>query len=101
MILVNQVGKRFYDETQGNWPGGSVAGFLDPYIPGDWRNARRVKYDPLNFIDAALAINEGSTAPEYAPGPTWFTKITFCQSPTDKPVARALGNMGLSGVQVT
>ena len=71
VILVNQAGKRFYDETQGNWPGGSVAGFLDPYIPGDWRNARRVKYDPLNFIDAALAINEGSTAPDYAPGPTW------------------------------
>jgi succinate dehydrogenase/fumarate reductase flavoprotein subunit len=70
-ILVNQVGKRFYDETKGNWPLGSLSGFLDPYIPGDWRNARKVKYDPQNFIDAALAINEGSTAPDYAPGPTW------------------------------
>jgi len=71
VILVNQVGKRFYDETQGNWPGGSVAGFLDPYIPGDWRNARKIKYDPQNYMDALLAINEGSTAPDYAPGPTW------------------------------
>ena len=71
VILVNQVGKRFYDETQGNWPGGSVAGFLDPYIPGDWRNARRIKYGSSNYMDAALAMNEGSTAPDYAPGPTW------------------------------
>lgn len=71
LILVNQVGKRFYDETQGNWPLGSVAGFLDPYIPGDWRNARRVKHGSSNYMDALLAMNEGSTAPDYAPGPTW------------------------------
>ncbi len=71
VILVNQVGKRFYDETKGNWPRGSTAGFLDPYIPEDWRNARRVQYDPQNYMDALLAINEGSTAPDYAPGPTW------------------------------
>ena len=48
LILVNQVGKRFYDETQGNWPLGSVAGFLDPYTPGDWRNGRRIKHGSSN-----------------------------------------------------
>ena len=71
VICVNQVGKRFYNELVGNWPGGSVHKFLDPYHPRDWRNARRIEYDPPNFIDAALAINEGSAPPDYSPGPTW------------------------------
>ncbi|MEE2839705.1 MAG: FAD-dependent oxidoreductase [Acidobacteriota bacterium] len=71
VICVNQVGRRFYNEQVGNWPRGSVHKSLDPYKPADWRNARRIEYDPPNFIDAALAINEGSTAPDYSPGPTW------------------------------
>jgi len=71
VICVNQVGRRFYNEQVGNWPRGSVHKFLDPYKPADWRNARRIEYNPPNFIDAALAINEGSTAPDYSPGPTW------------------------------
>lgn len=71
VICVNQVGKRFYNELTGNWPDGSVHKFLDPYIPADWRNTRRIKYDPHNFIDAALAMNDGSTPPDYSPGPTW------------------------------
>ncbi len=71
VISVNQAGKRFYDETSGNWPTGSTFSFLDPYIPGDWRNAKRIPYDPQNYIDAALAMNEGSAAPDYGPGPTW------------------------------
>ncbi len=71
VILVNQVGKRFYNEMAGNWPYGSHFSFLDPYIPGNWRNAKRVEYDPQNYIDAALAMNEGSTPPDYGAGPTW------------------------------
>lgn len=71
MILVNQVGKRFYDETAGNWPYGTHHGFLDPYIQGDWRNPRRIKYNPQNFLDAAVAPNEGSVPPDYGAGPTW------------------------------
>ncbi len=71
VISVNQVGKRFYDETSGDWPNGSTFSFLDPYVPGDWRNARRIPYDPQNYIDAALAMNEGSASPDYGPGPTW------------------------------
>ncbi len=70
-IIVNQVGKRFYDETQGGYPNGSTEGFLDPYLPGDWRNPTRVKYGPMNYTDAALAINEGSVAPDFAAGPQW------------------------------
>ena len=71
VILVNQVGKRFYNEMAGNWPYGTHHSFLDPYIHGDWRNPRRIKYDPQNYLDAALALNEGSVSPDYGAGPTW------------------------------
>jgi hypothetical protein len=71
VVLVNQVGKRFYNEDAGNWPYGTHHGFLDPYVQGDWRNPRRIKYDPQNFLDAALAPNEGSEPPDYAAGPVW------------------------------
>lgn len=71
VILVNQVGKRFYDETAEGWPYGTHHGFLDPYVQGDWRNARRITYKPQNFLDAALAPNEGSHAPDFAAGPIW------------------------------
>jgi hypothetical protein len=71
IVLVNQVGKRFYNEDSGSWPYGTHHGSIDPYVQGDWRNARRIKYDPQNFLDAALAPNEGSEAPDYAAGPVW------------------------------
>ena len=70
-IIVNQVGKRFYDEMQDGYPRGTVQGFLNPYLHGDWRNPSRIKYTPMNYVDAALAINEGSTAPDYSAGPQW------------------------------
>ena len=70
-IIVNQVGKRFYNEMEDGYPSGTTQGFLNPYIPGDWRNATRIKYAPMNYPDAALAINEGSTPPDYAAGPQW------------------------------
>ena len=38
-IIVNQVGKRFYNEMEDGYPSGTYHGFLNPYIPGDWRNA--------------------------------------------------------------
>jgi hypothetical protein len=71
LVLVNQVGRRFYNEEAGSWPYGTHHGSLDPYIPGDWRNPHRIKYDPQNFLDAALAPNEGSEPPDYAAGPVW------------------------------
>ncbi len=70
-IIVNQVGKRFYNELQDGYPTGTSQGFLNPYLPGDWRNPSRIKYTPMNYVDAALAINEGSTAPDYSAGPQW------------------------------
>jgi len=71
VILVNQVGKRFYNELAGNWPNGTTHGFLDPYIQGDWRNPSRIDYKARNFLDAATAPNEGSQPPDYAAGPVW------------------------------
>lgn len=71
LVLVNQVGKRFYSEEGGNWPYGTHQGSLDPYVHGDWRNPHRIKYQPRNFLDAALAPNEGSEPPDYAAGPVW------------------------------
>ena len=37
----------------------------------DLRNPARIKYTPTNYVDAALAINEGSMPPDYAAGPQW------------------------------
>ena len=71
LVLVNQMGKRFYNENAGSWPYGTHHGDLDPYIHGDWRNPTRREYKPQNWLDAALAMNEGSQPPDYAAGPIW------------------------------
>lgn len=70
-IIVNQVGKRFYNEFESGYPNGTSFGYLDPYIPGDWRNLKRINYAPEAYADAALAMNEGSAAPDYEAGPQW------------------------------
>ena len=71
VILVNQVGKRFYNELASGWPSGTLYNFLDPYIPGDWRNLARAQYEVTAYNDAALAMNEGSQPPDFGPGPQW------------------------------
>ena len=73
VILVNQVGKRFYDETKGDVPHGNNGGQVTPYTPNDYRNAEKVKIDPTkyNFTHAALAMNEYSEPPDYCAGPVW------------------------------
>ena len=73
LILVNQVGKRFYDETKGDVPHGNHGHQIEPYTPNDYRNPERVKYDPVkyNFTHAALAMNEYSEPPDYCSGPVW------------------------------
>lgn len=95
-IVVNWVGKRFFEETssagltadsakltsygtanstRGLMNGTNGAFFKgtdkDPYIQGNWRNIARTKYNPINFIAAALQINEGSHAPDWSSGPQW------------------------------
>jgi hypothetical protein len=72
-ITVNQVGKRFYNEFEAGYPNGTHPdrGKPEPYVHGDWRNAQGIKFKPQNYVDAALAMNEGSQAPDFAAGPTW------------------------------
>jgi hypothetical protein len=73
LILVNQVGKRFYDETKGDYPHGNVYNEINPYTPNDYRNNASIKYNPskYNFFNAAVAMNEYSEPPDYSAGPVW------------------------------
>jgi succinate dehydrogenase/fumarate reductase flavoprotein subunit len=73
LILVNQVGKRFYDETKGDYPHGNVHNGVQPYTPHDYRNSERIKFNPTkyNFFNAAVAMNEYSEPPDYSAGPVW------------------------------
>ena len=67
VILVNMLGKRFYDET-GRQFTPDLFGSFSPYTTGNWRNARTVKYNPSNFINAALAgVGDGRNGG----GPIW------------------------------
>ena len=85
LIAVNQVGKRFYNDIDLtkriglSWfPGGPAAGTPKEglaHVPLDWRNCDpnwvRQMYNRYAGVDAALAMNEGSTAPDYYSGPLW------------------------------
>ena len=67
VILVNMLGKRFYDET-GRQFTPNLFGSFTPYTTGNWRNARAIKYNPSNFINAALAgVGDGRNGG----GPIW------------------------------
>ena len=48
VILVNQAGKRFYDET-GAQPGANSYNAVPDYVPGSWRNAANVTYAPAQL----------------------------------------------------
>jgi hypothetical protein len=73
LILVNQLGQRFYDESKGDYPHGNVGHDIQPYSPGDYRNSERMAYDPThyNYFNAAAAMNAASEPPDYAAGPIW------------------------------
>ena len=67
VILVNMLGKRFYDETGRQFTGNNYHA-IDPYTPGSYLNAKNIKYNPNNLIDAALAgIGDGKNGG----GPIW------------------------------
>jgi glycine/D-amino acid oxidase-like deaminating enzyme len=85
LIVVNQVGKRFFNELlvtvrEGGaaFPASHAKGQPRPrmeHVPTDWRNASaenvRSTYSEPNSVHAAMAINEGSQAPDFLPGPIW------------------------------
>jgi succinate dehydrogenase/fumarate reductase flavoprotein subunit len=68
VILVNQAGLRFYDETKGQYPTANNYGAIKPYTPGSYLNAANVKWDPANFLNAAMA---GTGEATNGGGPIW------------------------------
>jgi hypothetical protein len=82
-IAVNQVGRRFFNEVRlaqgggmSRYPGGGITPHRGlEHRPTDWRNCTaewiRQSYAYDHGLEAALAINEGSTAPHYYTGPLW------------------------------
>lgn len=67
LILVNQAGLRFYDETKGGYSSNDYRA-IQPYFPGSYRNAADIRYSPENFLNAALAGTGGSSN---GGGPIW------------------------------
>jgi succinate dehydrogenase/fumarate reductase flavoprotein subunit len=67
LILVNMLGKRFYDETGGQFVSNNYNS-IDPYVQGSYLNAKNFKFNPNNFLNAALAgIDDGQNGG----GPIW------------------------------
>jgi hypothetical protein len=67
VITVNMLGKRFYDETGGQF-GSANFGVNKDYIPGSYLNAKNMKWNPRNWINAAMAgIGDGQNGG----GPIW------------------------------
>jgi succinate dehydrogenase/fumarate reductase flavoprotein subunit len=67
VILVNMLGKRFYDETGKQFTANDYKS-IDPYTQGSYLNAKNIKYNPNNFINAALA---GIGDAHNGGGPIW------------------------------
>ncbi|MGH7112848.1 MAG: FAD-binding protein, partial [Stellaceae bacterium] len=67
LILVNMPGRRFYDETAGQFVANNYNS-ITPYVQGDWRNVGNSRYEPNNWLNAALAgIDDGHNGG----GPIW------------------------------
>ena len=67
LILVNMVGRRFYDETAPQYSANNWKS-VDPYTQDSFRNAKNMKFNPHNFLAAALAgIDDGHNGG----GPIW------------------------------
>ncbi len=67
VILVNMLGRRFYDETGAQFTANDYNS-IKPYNQGSYLNAKNIKYNPNNFIDAAMAgIGDGQNGG----GPIW------------------------------
>ena len=67
LILVNLLGKRFYDECGPQYSYSSYMS-VNPYEPYSYLNAKNIAYNPNNFINAALAgIGDGHNGG----GPIW------------------------------
>jgi succinate dehydrogenase/fumarate reductase flavoprotein subunit len=67
VITVNMLGKRFYDETGPQFASNDWNVIKD-YHQGDWHNAKNIKWNPRNWLNAAMAgIGDGKNGG----GPIW------------------------------
>jgi hypothetical protein len=67
VITVNMLGRRFYDEMGPAFTSNDYKS-LDPYIQGDYKNARNLRWNPNNWLNAAMAgIGDGRNGG----GPIW------------------------------
>ena len=67
VVLVNMLGRRFYDETGGGFTANNF-GFVSDYIPHSHRNVQNVTFKPNDFLNAAMAgIGDGHNGG----GPIW------------------------------
>src|SRR6185437_15978448 len=67
LIMVNMLGRRFYDETGGQYVANNYDHVKD-YVQGSYLNAKNFKFAPNNFLNAALAgIDDGHNGG----GPIW------------------------------
>ncbi len=79
LILVNQAGKRFYNEANvGNYPKGNTYKSIGPkgnppkeYLQGNYLNSSEIKYTSYDYLNASLAPNSASSPPDYSAGPVW------------------------------
>ena len=67
VILVNKAGTRFYDETKGQFSANNYNAIKN-YVPHSWRNAANMKYNPADYLNAALA---GTGDAVNGGGPIW------------------------------
>jgi succinate dehydrogenase/fumarate reductase flavoprotein subunit len=68
VIMVNMIGKRFYDETGADFPGNQY-NQIKNYIPHSYLNSRNQKWAPDDFINAAMAGIPGDS--QNGGGPIW------------------------------
>lgn len=67
VILVNMLGKRFYDETGKQFTANNY-NVIKPYVHGHYLNAKNIRYEPNNWLNAAMAgIGDGKNGG----GPIW------------------------------
>ena len=69
LILVNMLGKRFYDETGGQFTANNHNS-IEAYVQGSYRNTKNTKYNPNNFINALLPASATVTTGAGRSGPS-------------------------------
>jgi succinate dehydrogenase/fumarate reductase flavoprotein subunit len=68
VILINKAGTRFYDEAKGQFSANNYNAIKN-YVPHSWRNAANMKYNPADYLNAALAGVPGDAV--NGGGPIW------------------------------